>query len=91
MNMKAFRTKSVFSTQLYISRSAVCELYVNCIFLFEKLYFWRMKLVSWYYQHEFVPVDNKSITLSDMTLTVVRILVVIHFLSGRQIAMPWIL
>ena len=75
---------------IYMLHATICELCINCTFLFEKLHLRMMKLVSRCYQHEFVSVDNKSITLSDMTLIVVRILAVIHFLSDRQIAMPWI-
>lgn len=75
---------------MYMLHATICELCINRIFLFEKLRLRMMKLVSRCYQHEFVSVDNKSITLSDMTLIVVRLLAVIHFLSDRQIAMPWI-
>ena len=91
MNMKAFRTQVYSQISMHKSHSMIYELCIHCTFHLEKLYLTMMKLVSRCCQHEFVSVDNKSITLSNMTLIVVRILAVIYFLSGRQIAMPWIL
>ena len=86
MKVKTLKTRVYSQISIHVLLSTICESCINFRFLHEKLCLRMIKLVSRCYQHEFVSVGNKSITLSDMSL--VRILSVIHFLSDRWIAMP---
>lgn len=83
VNVKAFRTECILKL-VCIYHTLICELCINCTFHLEKLYLRMMKLISRCFQHEFVSVDNKSITLSDMTLIIVRILAESTFLEADR-------